>query len=407
MPDYIQRTASRKPPMGNMEWWQIVVGFGNGDVAYAADQLRHIEPHTNHSRKQIRAFFLRAYEQTPSYLRAVVNTVNPKTQTCVFPKLSRAVQARIQAGEKPVDIFHGTLTKAEAHDALTHGYVLAVPYLMRDVHRALGGQNVRDVTVARWLAAVIADPARLAALTREQARDDGAGYHFTDSYRRHIDDLCAEDIDNGIKTGVPRAFQNSRDRMRRMNERVAAQQEEVARQAALAGDRAGRRLVGKPIDLIPEWYVPVEGIEILTSREALDREGREMHHCVAGYNGYVQSGDCSILKIRTKKGKSTAEVRYEAIYTNSISASPITELGARYLGVDRTLVNARRGRTHTIRVIQHKGPCNALPHADNVNLLMTTIGFWHERLDEMARNAAGNGKSVAVPQTDAPSRDVK
>ncbi len=389
MPDYIQRTASRKPPMGNMEWWQIVVGFGNGDVAYAADQLRHIEPYTYHSRKQIRAFFLRAYEQTPSYLRAVVNTVNPKTQTCVFPKLSRAVQARIQAGEKPVDIFHGTLTKAEAHDALTHGYVLAVPYLMRDVYRALGGQNVRDVTVARWLAAVIADPARLAALTREQARDDGAGYHFTDSYRHHIDDLCAEDIDNGIKTGVPRAFQNSRDRMRRMNERVAAQQEEVARQAALAGNRTGRRLVGKPIDLIPEWYVPVEGIEILTSREALDREGREMHHCVAGYNGYVQAGDCSILKIRTKSGKSTAEVRYKRRPTEpSVYHSPI--------------------HTHTIRVIQHKGPCNALPHADNVNLLVTAIGFWHDRLDEMVRNAAAdNDQSVAVPQTDAPSEGAK
>lgn len=363
-------TREKPPPMGNSQWWQIVIGFSppGKDIDYAREQLRIESPHDMRDPAEIRDYYARLYERNPSYLRALVNTVNPKTQGCVFPKLSKAMQARIVAGTKPVDFFNGELNKAEAHEALTLGYVMALPYLMRNVYRVLGGSNVRDCTVARWLDAVCKDPERLALLTREREPPRGRAerpWMVRDSYARHIDDLRAEDIVNGVKTGVRAAFERSERRRQEVLEREEAR-------AAQEHVSPGGRPVKDQVALIPEWWMPIEGIEILTSRAELEAEGREMHHCVATYTGYVMSGECSILRIRVGRAKSTAEVRYQM----------------------QTMTRFPDSRKR-ITVIQHKGPCNATPAAACSTKLYKAIEFWHKALDERAKVAAESAKVAA------------
>jgi hypothetical protein len=372
-----------KPPIGDEEWWQIVIGFSppGRNVDYAKQQLRLRNGHIGTDPSFIRDYYTRLYERNPSYLRAIVNTVNPKTQACVFPKLSKAMQARVQAGTKPVEFFNEELTRAEAHDALMNGYVMALPYLMRNVYRILGGSNVRDCTVARWLDAVCKDPERLELLRRERVvlnRGGGGGrpYEYRDSYIRHIEDLRAEDFPNGLKTGVRRAFERSEAR------RAQVLADEEARAARYEG---GRTEASKPVvDLIPEWYIPFEGVELLTSRADLDEEGHQMHHCVGSYAGYVMRGDCSILRIRVGKHKSTAEVRYDLDFDVAVGplGTPIP-----------------RARKNGIRVVQHKGPCNASPAAANTARLYQAIEFWHKALDDRAKMLTA--EPVAVPQTEA------
>jgi PcfJ-like protein len=365
--------------MDNAEFWQILIGFSppGADIDFARRQLAIAYGNCSQSRTGIQDYFNRS--KPPSYIRCAMNAANKNLTDCVFPKLSPVMRARIKEGTKPVDIFHGALSRAEAHEALTIGYVLAIPYLLRNVYKVLGGVGVRDVAVARWLDAVCKDPPRFELLRRQRQTDvrlhDDEPERITDSYQNRLDDLCAADLPNGPKTGVRAAFENSRARLEAL---AAAQMERLDREARATShmEKLGRH----EVRLIPEWYAPIEGVELLCTPDALVEEGRIMHHCVGSYVGSVLAGHCFIVSVKVmgnggKSGailhRSTAELQEQTDH-----------VGNKYL-----------------IIFQHKAKHNAVPNPKCTNLLAEALRFWHNVIAEQAKEKMQSRVLVAVAES--------
>jgi hypothetical protein len=360
--------------MDNAEFWQILIGFSppGADIDFARQQLNYPNGNLCNNPTDIRDYFNRV--KPPSYIRCAMNAANKNLTDCVFPKLSPAMRARIKEGTKPVDIFHGALNRAEAHEALTLGYVLAIPYLLRNAYKQLGGVGVRDVAVARWLDAVCKDPPRFELLRRQRLPAENR--YVTDSYQNHLDDLCAADLPNGPKTGVRAAFENSRARL----EALGARMRERLAQERLAINSAYGKSEQKEIRLIPEWYAPIEGVELLCTPDALVEEGRIMHHCVGSYVGSVLAGHRFIVSVKVmgnggKSGailhRSTAELQEQTDH-----------VGNKYL-----------------IIFQHKAKHNAVPNPKCTNLLAEALRFWHNVIAEQAKEKMQSRVLVAVAES--------
>ena len=57
----------------------------------------------------------------------------------------------------------------------------------------------------------------------------------------------------------------------------------------------------------------------------LAREGKEMDHCVGGYAGAVERGQCHILAIKTRQGRSTVELSPRLVVLQHLIDTTLTK----------------------------------------------------------------------------------
>lgn len=183
--------------------------------------------------------------------------------TCSYPNLDKEIAAKIVLGV-PVGI---GLTTRERHEWLTDGAKQnPQDWLLRDT-----GLEARSVEVARWLLKVLANPEQKKALYKR--RRDGV-------LAEHTIDLLPGDCKGGVKEAIARRA----DRM--------AVQEFGAEE--LCEDH--------------KWINPLSGrVIVLRTAPALEREGREMSHCVGGYASAVKSGRSVIASVRGWGYRATVE----------------------------------------------------------------------------------------------------
>jgi len=203
-----------------------------------------------------------------------------------YPTVALAIARRITAGESPASISGGLLTRKEAHAWLRDGGPVGerdIPasiccFLVRDL--PLSGFTPRDPLVARWLAHVHQRGA-WSALTRVERHPDGRAMCRMDV----IDEITPADLDRGISTGVERAFERAGERLAKIDE----------------GDNT--IICRNPFGRLPR------AMAALTTPAALAAEGRALGHCVGGYAQQVRAGQCLIISIASRHGRSTVELR--------------------------------------------------------------------------------------------------
>lgn len=198
-----------------------------------------------------------------------------------FPLVSLETASRIIAGESPVSISEHALTRKEAHAWLVAGGRMSpVQWIVRDCPNLIFVP--RSIEVARWLAHVHARGA-WSALTAVVRHPDGRQMRRLDV----IDEITAQDLDRGISTGVERAFERAGERLSKID----------------SGDHS--TICRYPA----RWPSLPRCASLLTSPAALAAEGRVMGHCVGGYAHQVRAGQCYIISVVSRHGRSTVEVR--------------------------------------------------------------------------------------------------
>lgn len=203
-----------------------------------------------------------------------------------YPTVRLEIARRIVSGESPASISGGALTRKEAHAWLSAGGpeserdipASVIRWIVRDC--PLDGHTPRDLTVARWLAHVHQRGA-WSALTKTERHPDGRAVRRLDV----VDEITAADLDQGVKTGVIRAFENAGERMAKVDE----------------GDTTV--ICHNPFGRLPR------PLAVLTTPAALAAEGRALQHCVGGYSEGVRQGQCLILSVASWHGRSTVELR--------------------------------------------------------------------------------------------------
>lgn len=209
-----------------------------------------------------------------------------------YPTVRRDIAVRIVAGESPVALARGTLTRREAHEWLSAGGPVSaadIPasvcaWITREV--PVDGHLPRDPQVARWLAHVH-QRGSWSGMTRVERHPDGHALRRLDM----IDEITPEDLDRGISTGVERAFDRAAERLSKVD----------------AEDH--RTICRNPFGRLPR------AMAVLTSPAALAAEGKALGHCVGGYSRAVERGQCLILSIASWHGRSTVELRPGAQWT--------------------------------------------------------------------------------------------
>jgi hypothetical protein len=266
-----------------------------------------------------------AYQLHPgvfSQCQAVVASQYIKVLCPAYPKVSRSCQARITLGEKPVDVLPG-LTAKEANDALTIGFITPLPYLLRNITKAMGnGCTVRSLHVARWLDACANDPARMTAIARPSTR---RGEEEWGMYYERLDEIQDTDLSNGIDTGVSVAFANARERVRLF---------EAANPVEPETPSSEKEVRTAPV---PDWWKPIRCATLLNHPAQLRQEGLIMHHCVSSYGSAVSQRLSVIVSITVRDFK-------------TMGANGIVRRSTAELSWD--------GK----RIVQHKGAFNATPH---------------------------------------------
>jgi hypothetical protein len=200
----------------------------------------------------------------------------------VAPAYGRAperMQALVVMGEAPWRLLPG-LTPREAHDAMSKGYGSSVAYLLRDapVPSLRTGAGVRDVAVARWICACLADPPRRSALLRESVERGPHGEPIHGVLASRVDEITTADLPCGLRTGVAAAFRSAALRAWQQWQKEAEKQHE-------------------PLRAPPKWWQPIRCAKLLGSAAELVAEGRMMAHCVAGYSSYVRHGRSVVVSI--------------------------------------------------------------------------------------------------------------
>jgi hypothetical protein len=223
--------------------------------------------------------------------------------------------ARILLGETPAQVTG--LSKRDAHAFMTQHRFL-VPIYWYQCNYAPDTPSARTMQIARWLADVRRDPSRWDALTRQRKVTGPHGETIGGSYLDRLDEIR----DSDLRPSVDDTFTRAARRVWKANERLLAKR-------------------GEPLIAAPTWYRPIRCVRILLSPAELIVEGREMHHCVAGYAPYVQKGESVILALNVCGHRSTVEL-------------------------------SRDGRT----VRQHKGFDNSVPHALCVRALAVLMKKW-------------------------------
>jgi hypothetical protein len=209
-----------------------------------------------------------------------------------YPTLRLAIAKRIVSGESPASISGEVLSRKEAHRWLAQGgpdsdadVPASVCRFLTD-HLPLEGHLPRDPAVAKWLAHVHQRGA-WSSLTKVERHPDGRALRRLDV----VDEIIQEDLDRGISTGVERAFERAGERLAKVD----------------AGDH---RLIGyNPFGTLPK------PMALLRSPAALASEGSALGHCVGGYSSQVSTGQCFIISIASRHGRSTAEIRPGSIWT--------------------------------------------------------------------------------------------
>jgi len=205
-----------------------------------------------------------------------------------YPTVRRDIAARIVAGESPRAISGDTLTRKEAHAWLAAGGPdsadpaeitrSAIAYIVRAC--PLKDHTPRDIGVARWLAHIHQRGA-WSSLTKIERHPDGRALCRLDV----LDEITPADLDRGITTGVERAFDNAAQRLAEIDE----------------GDTTV--ICRNPFGRLPR------AMAVLTTPAALAAEGKALQHCVGGYAHQVKAGQCIILSIASRHGRSTVELR--------------------------------------------------------------------------------------------------
>lgn len=204
-----------------------------------------------------------------------------------FPRVSIETARRIISGESPVQISGGILTRKEAHAWMFGGgQGSPIQFLTKGLN--LGGFVPRDESVARWLLHVQKRGA-WSALTAVVRHPDGRQMRRLDV----IDEITPADLDRGMSTGVERAFDNAANRLMRVD----------------SSDHT-------TISRLPGWWPRLPRFaSLLTTPAALAVEGRVMRHCVGGYADPVRRGQCWIVSIVSRHGRSTVELRDDGSVT--------------------------------------------------------------------------------------------
>jgi len=199
------------------------------------------------------------------------------------PGLPPGVRARLALGETPSAVSSG-LTRSEAHAWLLAG---APPVVRWYIDRVTGGRcsvEPRELAVARWLVAALADPPRAEALERPR-RELLAGRAVEGRYLERVDELRAVDLRPSVE-----------ETYRRAAARLMASLERALRSR------------GEPLHGVPSWWRPVRCARLLRSGADLVREGRGLEHCLATYAANVRSGDSVIVGICVCGLRSTVEI---------------------------------------------------------------------------------------------------
>ncbi len=228
-----------------------------------------------------------------------------------YPALPLDLARRMALGETPAALSGDLLDRKEAHAWAAEGAPEGVAGWLC---ARLGVPSVRSVRVARWLAEVRRS-GRWSAMERERAvRVPGEA-----EPRRYTALSVLDEVQDGdILTG--------RDSVDAVLQRSAQRLGEAWLTAASSDHR---QLASRPA-----WakHLPRQ-MRLLDTPAALAREGKDMAHCVGGYANAVERGQCYIIAISTRFGRSTVEL------------------------------------STTLGVSQHKGHGNSRPAARNQTLL--------------------------------------
>lgn len=204
-----------------------------------------------------------------------------------FPGVPLAFARRVALGESPAQIAGGTLTKREAHAWAMDGAPSDLP---RWLAGHLGLPAARSIRVVRWLQHC-RQSGRWSAVERERiARVPGEDRARAYSLLSVLDEVQDEDIETG-RDSVDAVLQRTAQRLG---------------EAWLSAQMADHRMLAP----MPAWARKLpRGVRILRTPADLAREGQEMSHCVGGYRHAVERGQCTILAIATRYGRSTVELR--------------------------------------------------------------------------------------------------
>jgi hypothetical protein len=228
-----------------------------------------------------------------------------------YPEVSLDVAAALCLGRSPVELAaeagpDARLTRREAHEWALAGAPAEVLSWWCGRTLPLDCPRVRSWPVARWLADV-ARRGHWELLTHERTFEGPAGERGHARYLDKVDELDAQDLVAGTRTGVEPAFRRAAGRFG---------------EAAMARAREEHRTLAP---LPPGWRL-FRAARHLDTPAKLAREGDELRHCVGGYSPYVADGRSVILGLDVCGHRSTVEL------------SPSGE------------------------VRQHRGPRNAEPH---------------------------------------------
>lgn len=214
-----------------------------------------------------------------------------------YPHVGESAAAKLCTGVTPVQLSGGELTRAEAHEWLSTfaapieggGLTHPLGYLMQKYADELPDFSFRSVAQLRWVLAV-----RRRGAWEEVTRERVERHPHEGEYRYrildHLDEIQDEDLVEGPRTSVRRAFERAAQR------RSAEAMAQMAR-------------MHQPVAPAPEAYISGLFARWLLSPAELEQEGREMRHCVAGYVTSVAKQQVAILAINVFGARSTVEVR--------------------------------------------------------------------------------------------------
>ncbi|RPH40632.1 MAG: hypothetical protein EHM87_21700 [Burkholderiales bacterium] len=207
-----------------------------------------------------------------------------------YPNTTVERAARLALGDTPVQLSMGILTKKEAHEWLRDGWQDPLSWLVAKLAMP-GVPRLRSVSIVRWLHEVQRRGA-WAQLTKARTVHGPGGVVAEVRYIDRIDEIQDEDLVRWAKTLVEEAFAHAAERL------GAAWQERMFHDHT-------------PLAQPPKWKLYQNSMRVLNTPAELAAEGRDLQHCVGGYEYAVRSGQSVILGINVRGNRSTAELTPE------------------------------------------------------------------------------------------------
>jgi len=208
-----------------------------------------------------------------------------------YPRVPMHIAVRLCRGETPVQI-SGGLTRREAHEWLAEGakespwrwLVRGLPSIDAAIDQR---PDARSVAVARWLIDVHRRGG-WPGLVRERTMRGPGGRIVRFRYIDRLDEVRDEDLVGEGGTGVDVVFRRAAQRYATKYEDQFVEDHTVLREP-------------------PKWRL-YPCMRVLHTPAALVREGRELHHCVAGYMSDVRAGRSVIISLDVCGHRSTVEI---------------------------------------------------------------------------------------------------